>query len=253
MFMNKQSWKCLLGPMAKNICENNNIFTWTVGKKQHFVSARALNYRDIPLISSLIPCNFYYLSHFNFIFLSKFFKISKSYEPEIIIPISNLSLNGRKFHGIRNAINKCKKYNITLHENLNNIDDLHDMLEKWSDTLGDKYFQNRSGKNKYFYKNNLHKDCINLFCYKDSSLISFATLSRPNNKESSYIIGKALSIHYPGLSEFTDIEIYKKALLYGTDKINLAGGGKNLIKYKSKFPNAYTIMAYDGTIHSKLI
>ena len=163
-----------------------------------------------------------------------------------------MSLAGKKFKGLRGSINKAEKYELTIQDHYNNYDDILEMLERWGQTLGVKYFQDRSGKHKYFFKENLEKDCINIFMYDKEKLVSFAVVSPPNSNHcSSYVAGKANSIDFPGLSELTDWLIYEKAALKGVEYVSLGGGGKSMRNYKMKFPGAFALESYDGTAELK--
>ena len=58
-YIDKYSWKCLLGPVAKNIEVKNEIAKWTVNKITHVVSFRELCDIDFEYFSTLIPFNFH--------------------------------------------------------------------------------------------------------------------------------------------------------------------------------------------------
>lgn len=248
-YINKYSWKSFLSTQAKNINDFNGLFCWEIRSKKQLSSDHPLINDDIIILKELAPFNFFYFSQDDITLLKNSgFTVSARKDPDITIPIKEINLAGRKYHGIRGAINKAKGYNLTCQDNFNDYNDVLRMLEKWDDGLGDKYFQVRTGKNRYFFKNNLHQDCINLFCYDGYDLVSFAVLSPPDkDKCCSYIIGKALSDIKPGLAEFTDIEIYQRAAKLGGEFVNLGGGGKTLKKYKMKFPGAFEINTFDGT------
>ena len=51
-------------------------------------------------------------------------------------------------------------------------------------------------------------------------LVAFAILSPVINERCSYIIGKSLCSHYPGLSEYADYIAYKKAQLLNAIEVN---------------------------------
>jgi len=252
-YIDDVSWKCLLGPRSKNIQNNNGIFTWSIeGKKRnnHFTTDRDLTIDDINKIQ--YPCNFHYLSQNNMLFVKQHFKINTQKKQSTSIDISNMNFSGRKYHGIRGAINKCKKINLSLENNYRDFKDVLAFINEWSDTCADKYFRDNSGKNVYFLKNNWHSNCINLFVYDKDKLIALSILSPNNLGNSSYVIGKSLCKSYPGLSEFTDVEVYKKALLSGTQIVNLGQSEKGLIFYKEKFPNSSSYIHYNGSINAKI-
>lgn len=247
-FINDQSYKCLLGQQTKQTYKSNNLYIWQVNSKYHFATNNIISNEDISILKTLTPISFHYLSEENLSILKKEFKLSKTKEQSIGINISSLEFKGRKFHGIRNSINKCKNLNLTIKDNFNNIDDIKKLLNEWSTVLANKYFRDFSGKNLYFYKNDFHKDCINIFIYKDEELISFASASKPDEGCSTYIIGKALCNRYPGLSEYTDLILYEKLKKMNCDIINMGQATKGLIYYKSKFPNSITQTHYNGKI-----
>lgn len=252
-YIDDTSWKCLLGPRAKKIQSNNGIFTWDLeGKKasKHLTTNRKFTMEDISNIQ--YPSNFHYLSQDNVLFLKQYFKISAQKKQSTSIDICNMNFSGRKYHGIRGSINKCKKLNLSLEDNYKDFKDVLAFINEWSDTCADKYFRDNSGKNSFFLKNNWHQNCTNLFVYDKEKLIALSVLSPNNFGHSSYVIGKSLCKSYPGLSEFTDIEVYKKAAKSGTTIVNLGQSEKGLIFYKEKFPNSTSSIHFNGSINDKI-
>jgi len=245
-FINNYSFKCLLGQQSKNIEIIGNLASWTVGSKHHFTNISLFNQDDVNYILSWKPANFHYLSEENMLLLKQASKITKTKLNSCCIDLEKLAYVGREFHGIRGSINKNKKLNLTIQDNFNKIEDVKEMLEEWSNVIAQKYFRDFSGKNYYFYKNNFHIDCNNIFIYDQDKLIAFASLSP--GQYSSYIIGKALFNRYPGLSEYADDLAYKKAIANGTKVVNLGQSNGDIAKYKNKFPGSYNILHYDGKI-----
>lgn len=250
-YINQYSWKSFISSSTKNVIQDNGLYHWySIKKHRQLVKDHPLTDADLPLLQSLLPFNFFYFSQQDLDLLAKIGQVSKSKDPDIIIPVKNLSLSGKSYSDIRTAINKNSKKNFIIQSSLNDHSDVVNMLKKWSDTSGDKYFQDRSAKNKHFFKQNWHQDCLNTFVYDGLDLIAFAVLSPPIDGYSSYIIGKALCLIYPGLSEFTDILAYQQAAKNGTEFVNLGGGSKALRNYKLKFPGAFANPTYDGSICS---
>lgn len=247
-FINIYSFKCLLGQQSKDVEIVGNIAKWTVGKKHHLTNLSDFNDQDIKVIQDYKPCNFHYLTPDNIkILQSNNIKIEKTKLNSTCIDLTkNLSYAGRAFHGIRGAINKNSKLNLMIKDKFDHLNDVKNMIEEWSNNYTDKYFRDFSGKNMFFYKNNFHQDCHNIFIYDQSKLIAFASLSP--GEESSYIIGKALFKEYPGLSEYADDLAYQKAISCGTKVVNLGQSKGGIADYKNKFPNTYSIIHYDGKI-----
>lgn len=243
-YIDSYSWKCLLGPQSKNYQEINGLYLWDVGKKKHFATQRLLTSDDLSLLSD---CSFHYLSEENLNFLLKSKKLQKDKNISTILNIQNLSFSGNKFKSIRHALNRGKSYNLTAENNYRKLQDIKDMIEEWSDVLAQKYFRDNSGKNFFFYKNNWHQNCINLFLYDQDKLVSFGSLSPSQNGYSAYILGKALCHKYYGLSEFTDVELYKKAQTTGIQWVDMGQTQKGLIHYKQKFENT-TYTYFNGKI-----
>ncbi len=237
-----------MGQQTKKDYISNNLYIWQVNSKYHFACQNKLDSLDIETLKSLKPISFHYLSPENLDILKSEFKLTRSKELSIGINISNLEFKGRKHHGIRNSINKCSKLDLTIQDSYNDIKDVKIMLNEWSNILAQKYFRDFSGKNFYFYKNNLHKNCINIFVYMGEELVSFATASPPVDGCSTYIIGKALCNKYAGLSEYTDLLLYNKLKSIGCDIINMGQATKGLVFYKSKFPNSIEQIHYNGKI-----
>lgn len=159
---------------------------------------------DLGFIGTLLPVNFFYFSLKDIFVLKQKYQVNKNKDPDIAINLERFSLCGKKYRDIRNYVNRYNnKFEIVdNYKDIKDIKDIYKMIERWDDTSGEKYYQVRTGKNKYYFLNNLHKGCINVFIYDGEKLISFAVLSPADDEGySSYIIGKALCIDYPGLSE----------------------------------------------------
>jgi len=246
-FINTYSAPCLLGKMAKNPTWHGNIFSWTVSNKNHAVVANdhILTNTDIEYLKQIRPFSFHYMFKPNIDILSQHFEISKTKIKSILLNVSEIDVTGNKGKTFRNYINRYSGYDIK--EELGNIGDAKDMIDRWSETMGEKYFRDFSGKNLYFFQNNYHQDCECIFVYDKDKLISFGVAS-PGAK-SVYVIGKALAQEYPGLSEFTDIKLYEKLLKkYGAFQINLGMATKGLMAYKSKFPGSIEQGSYNGKV-----
>lgn len=247
-FINKYSWKCLLGQQAKEIKEHDGIFTWKVGKRNHLLTDRQLVDADIPLLKQYSPCNFNYFSKENVDFLKQHFTISTSRDRSVLVPIENFSLEGGDNKKTRQAVNKAKKYNLTVTDQFYKLKDVEDMIEDWSTNYTDKYFRDFSGKNYYFYKNNFHQECINIFIYNQDVLVAYSSLSPNIEGKSSYIIGKALYKKFPGISEYADVLAFEKAAAQGVTVVDMGQAPKNLLKYKMKYPGSLVEVNYDGKI-----
>ena len=250
-FITPQSYKCLLGVQSKNILERDQIFSWTVGKKQHFSTCRNLQINDLSLLQSLAPSNFHYLNQNNLDFLKTHFKVDRSKSTSIILDINDLTFSGNQFKNVRHCLNKCGKNELSLEANFRKLEDVKKLIEEWSNDYTAKYFRDFSGKNYFFYKNNFHQDLINLFVYHQNDLIAFGTLSQPVDGISSYVIGKALYKRMYGLSEFADVELYKLGQVAGVSQINMGRAPGKLLDYKTKFKHTKEI-TYDGSIEIKI-
>lgn len=250
-FITPISFQCLLGPQAKNVINEQDLYSWQVGKKQHFTTSRDLNLNDLAYLQTILPSNFHYLSESNIDFLKQHFNVSKAKTTSIIIDINDLSFSGNKNKTVRHCINRCKSQGFVIEKNYRQLQDVKNLIEEWSNDYTDKYFRDFSGKNFYFYKNNFHANCLNAFIYKDDTLVSFGTLTPADQfGQSSYVIGKALFKRHYGLSEYTDIELYKLAQTQGINKVNLGRAQKGLLDYKTKFNHTKEI-TYDGSIEIK--
>lgn len=243
-YIDRYSWRCLLGKQSRNIREINDIYFWEVGKtKKHFCTNKILTPQDIPL---LLDHSFHYLSEDNANFLKQYYKIQRGKNLSTLIDLSQLSLEGGERKKLRQSINKIKKLNLTIQDNFNHIDDVKGLIEEWSNVLAQKYFRDHSGKNTYFYQNNFHQGCINAFIYDQDKLIAFATASP--QQPASYIIGKALCHRYAGLSEYADYVLYLKLLENNITLIDLGQTEGGLVQYKGKWPGATTYNFYNGKV-----
>ena len=247
-FIDPYSWKCLLGAQAKEIKSDNQIYTWKVGKRTHLATSKNLTIQDLPALKECSPCNFNYFSKENIDFLKQHFTISTARDRSVLIPLENFSLDGGEYKSTRQMINRAKKYNFSVENNYRKLKDVEDMIEDWSTNYTDKYFRDFSGKNYYFYKNNFHQDCNNIFLYHQNELVAYSSLSPHQNGRSAYIIGKALYKKFPGISELADVLSFQKAQQQGATLIDMGQAPKNLLKYKMKYPNAYIEVNYDGKI-----
>src|SRR5690606_34869327 len=119
-FINKYSWKCLLGSMSHSYEINNNLAIWKVGKNKvvtHIAALDILTDLDIDYIKNNLGCSFHYFDQYNLDILYENFKINKRNLESTCLDITNLNYIGRKNHGIRGAINKNKKLNFTIENN----------------------------------------------------------------------------------------------------------------------------------------
>lgn len=236
-FIDRYSWRCLLGPTAKDIEINEDFASWVVGQKRHVVFFNEMDLAP--------PFNFHYVN------TPKIFngKITKDKNVSICLEIEKtLDLSGKDYRHIRNSINRTEKRDLILLDNYRDIKDVEVMIKKWSDISGEKYFRDFSAKTRFFYQSNFHIGCVNLFCYDGDDLIGFGSLSPPVDGHSSYVVGKSLK-EYAGAAEFIDITLYRKMLELGCKVVNLGRcGTKNLLFYKSKFRGSYEEISYNGSV-----
>ena len=246
-FLNNEiAWKSFLSSVAKEITEYNGLYSWSIYSKYQMAFSRPLIEDDLLYLSKFKKFSAFYLSKDDIDILEKNYSVDKSKDFGVVIPIENFSLVGNNYIKIRTAINKCSRMGFEVLDNYKKFDDILDILNRWDDTCGEKHFQSRTGKNKYFFKNNFHKDGIPIFIYDKERLIAFGVLSKPNKDGcSAYVIGKALCYDYKGLSEFADVELYKAGQKFGIKEVNLGGGKPSVVTYKMKFPNAYKIESFD--------
>jgi len=250
-FINEYSWRCLLGPTHKNAMVVGGLATWSVGvnkPKKHFCTLgdHIINEEDIEFLKSYKSCSFYYLTEQNCNILKEAFDINKEKFASTCVKIDTITYSGRSNHDIRGAVNKNKKLGLIIKDNYDKFEDVQIMLDEWSSVIGDKYFRDFSGKNKYYFKNNFHLECNNTFIYDQDKLVAFASLSP--GEHASYVIGKALYHKYGGLSEYADVVAYERAVAKGTKMINMGRSVGKLASYKNKFPNSCTIINYNGKI-----
>jgi len=246
-YINKQSFKCLLGPRSKEINILNNLFLWKVGDKNHFVVENNITLENIEILKEYCPSNFHYMTEANLLVLKQHFKVHKTRGNSVVLDITDLSFRGTKHSSVRHCLNRCNKEGFVLESNYRNFSDVKKCIEEWSDLYTSSYFRDNSGKNAYFYKNNFHEGLISLFVYNEDDLVAFGSLSQPISGYSSYVLGKALFKRHYGLSEFADVELYKLGKDSGIEYVNMGAATKGLIHYKMKF-NGYTETHFDGNI-----
>lgn len=264
-YINEYSWKSFLGSGAKKITELGKFRHWETQKKRQLIKLGALEESDLIILKDLIPFSFFYFDKEEIKILEKLeeegYEISYHKDPDIILPIEKLDYSGKSYRDIRWAINKCSKMGFEICDEFKKFEDIEIMIKKWGNSSAEKYFQDRSSKNKFLFKNNWHKDCLNTFIYDKENLIAFAVLSPPDeNNSCSYIIGKSLCLlsnnngqKYSGISEYADYLAYCKAQNAGAKLANLGGGAKGACLYKLKFPGAFKSDTWDGKIIKKEI
>jgi hypothetical protein len=254
-YISSQSFRCLLGKQSKDVIIKDNLFLWKVGKKQHMVISGSLTNNNINDLKNYLqnsPCNFHYISQENLHILKQHFTVDKSNHESVILDITDLSFKGNSHanKSVRHALNRCSKEHFTLQTNFRDILDIEKLRNEWSDLYTAKLFRDNSSKNQYFYTQGFHLGLISLFIYKDNDLVSFGTLSQPDDRGyCSYVVGKALFKRHYGLSEYADVELYKLGQTAGVKVVNMgAADNDGLMNYKSKFPHSIE-KHFDGKIN----
>lgn len=238
-FINQYSGKTFLSKVAKDLTFTDDFMSWKIQGRQQVICAQEITENNIETLTNFLPTNMFYLTPPEFDLIKSKFKIAnKTKENNVVVDLEQLTFSGKHHKDIRNYINRCKNLNLSIESELKKPEDLRVMVARWSETLGEKYFQDRSGKNVFFIESNFHKDCHNIFIYDQDRLIAFAILSPVEDEHCSYIIGKTLCKDYPGITEYCDFVAFETAVLAGAKKISLGGGSPNLIKYKLKFQGA---------------
>lgn len=251
-FSNKYSFRCLLGPRSDNVLNLDDLFFWSVNGKRHMSCDGPLDHKSLYIIKEELfkygAISFHYINEYNSELLNVNFKIKKSRGISVCVkPTVNLS--GKKFSKLRHSINKCKNLGLSLEKSLRKTEDIDLMIKEWSDHYSGKYFRDHSGKHRFFYQSNFHKDCINIFIYDGEDLVAFGSLSPPAEGYCSYILGKALYKRHPGLSEYADYQLYLLGLEAGCAIVDMGDSKRAGINfYKKKFPGAVESIYYDGKI-----
>lgn len=246
-FIDEYTAKCMLGPQAKELDRVGNIFKWSVGKKHHFVVVGEMGLGDVEYLRKFEELSFHYVGINNLNFLLKYGKVEKSKLISYELNVDKIDYSGNRNKTIRNYMNRYKDFSIF--DNYKKPEDVVEMVSEWSNTLGDKYFRDFSGKTKYFLINNYHIGCKSIFIYDEEKLVSFGVASPVKGCYCTYVLGKALSKSYPGLSEFTDMTLYGQVFIdNGPFKINMGKGSGGLAKYKKKYFNAVEDISYEGKV-----
>jgi len=248
-FIDKYSWRSFLGPRAKEIVCKNTYAYWKTFKATNVVFFKGFDSFD--KLEPLVPFTTYYMDKNLVDDLKKTYKVSCKKTSSTIVDISKLNIAGKRMKDIRWAINNINKKNLTIETNYRKIDDVKLMIKTWKEFSADKYFQDRSSKNILFYDRGYHEGCINIFCYDADKLVSFGSLSPAEDGSSSYVLGKSLYKDYSGLSEYTDVMLFKMGLNFGIRDIDLGDGGKELMNYKNKFSSSRKELFYHGKISKR--
>jgi len=246
-YINQSSYKGLLGPRSKNIFENGWMASWD-GKYRNVVIL-AYEKIDYDYLAGLIPYNFLYFDMRIFDKLPG--RVNKSKEFSVITDISKWdNFDGKNWRGIRYCLNKMKNYDVKVSEIYNEADFV-ELIKKWRNNLANKYYQDHSGKNLYFFKMGFHNNCLNRFYYINDKMVGFACLSKPDeNGNAAYIAGKSLCDEYYGLSEYVDCDILMHGRENGIKIINWGQGAKGVLKYKMKFPYSEILIHYNGKVEN---
>lgn len=246
---NNLAYKSFLSSVAKDIEEYDGIYSWRIYKNIQVAFTRPIVEKDLVYLNKFNIFSSYYLTVNDISILNSVYSISKSKDNDIVIPVENFSLDslsGRKYSDIRHAMNRNIKKNFRICNNFDKIEDILVFLDRWDDTSGEKYFQSRAGKNRYFFRNNFHLEGHSLFIYDNDKIIAFGVLSKVDvDGYSSYVIGKSLCHDYSGISEYADVLIFLIAKDNGIKMVNMGGGVSAVVNYKKKFPNYFELENYD--------
>lgn len=235
-YLNKHSYLSFLSSAAKDLVHDGDFHSWKIQGRRQLSCDVEITEENIDVLEKFCPTNMFYLSPEEVVLIkSQFIITNKTKYEDVVVNLESLNFVGNKHKDIRNYLNRYFKMDLEICSDFKNIEDVKIMLNRWSETLGGKYFQDRSGKNLFFFKNGFHHDCHNILIYNKGSLIAFAVVSPVQNEHCSYIIGKALCKDYPGISDFCDVLAFEVAYFAGAKTISM-GGGSN--KYKLKFSSA---------------
>ena len=246
-FLNdKLAWKTFLSSLARDVTEVNGICSWSINKKPQIAFTRPLEESDLEYLLKFDVFNSYYITDKDVDILKGIYKVKKSKENSVITPIKDFNLSGNNFTKIRTAVNKNSKRSFEILDTYKTYDDFFKFTVRWDETCGNKHFQSRIGKNRWFYKQRYHEDGISVFVYDGDILIGYGTLSKPDeSKISSYVAGKTLCYDYKGISEYVDVLLYEKGMRLGIEKVNTGGGKDTVVNFKMKYPNSYMEEAFD--------
>lgn len=239
-FIDKASWKCLLGAQAKNIEVGHKYAKWEVSGKTNLVI-----FSEKYNLDKFRPFKFHYFSENKVTELKEKYEVRTSKIHSVCFELEKvLDIDGRKFKNIRTRINRCVGLGLELNRDFKKLEDIDEFFTTWRAEYSDKYFWDFSGKNKMFYKNGWHKDLNNIFIYNGDKLVAVGSYS-----DYSYAIGKALYNEISGLSEFLDYSLYVDAYNRGIKVLNLGmSSNKRLLEYKKKFNGAFELIEYSGEV-----
>ena len=188
-------------------------------------NCKEINYYYIPDKPEVKIKNMYnstlLVSHFD----SNFFKLAGKEKKEI--------------RETRNQYNKA----ITIKNDIENIEEVILLINKWDKLSGEKYKWNRhSGYDKAFFikyykqeKDNL----ISLFFYLDDVLVGYSIVSNiVDNNCFKYVIRKMSISTGRNLCLYIDFKVFENIYNNYSKKffVNWGASSKNVLKYKKKFP-----------------
>jgi len=147
----------------------------------------------------------------------------------------------------RKEIRECRNYwnkKIIIKNDINNIDDVIELINKWEEHSGKKYRWNRhSGYDKAFfikYYEQEKKDLYSLFFYYDNILVGYSIISKLQEDDNCYryVIRKADISIGRNINLYIDYKSFENIYLNNNGEffINWGASSGNVLKYKRKFP-----------------
>ena len=231
-YINKHT---VMGMMSKHYIPFEDFSGFYKSKKKDKV---VVFNKDFP-ISNYKEINYYYISN------KPEVKIKNMYNSTLLISYFDsdfFKLSGKSNTEIRETRNKCNKI-ITIKNNIDSIDEVILLINKWDELSGKKYGWNRhSGYDRAFFVKyyDLEKDNLfSLFFYCNNVLIGYSIVSGVvNNNCFRYVIRKMDMSVCRNICLYIDFKTFENLYsIYGREfYVNWGASSGNVLKYKKKFP-----------------
>jgi len=231
-YINKHT---IMGMMSKHYIPFDDFKGFYKGKNKDKVVVFDKNFS----VSNYKEVNYYY------IFDKPEPKIKNMYHSNLLVSHFDseyFKLEGKKNKEIREARNKYNKI-ITIKKDVENVDSVISLIDKWDEISGIKYGWNRhSGYDRSFFLKYYEKEKDNLyslFFYFNDVLVGYSVVSNiVEDNCFKYVIRKLDISIGRNMGLYIDFKTFENLYnVYGGEfYVNWGASSGNVLKYKKKFP-----------------
>ena len=207
------------------------------------------------------PLKDYKEINYSYVFNKPEPKIKNMYHSNLLISHFDedfFKLSGKEYKEIRETRNKYNK-NITIKKDIENIDKVIELIDRWDTLSGFKYkWQRHSGYDRSFfikYYEQEKENLFSLFFYLDDVLVGYSVVSGIiENNCFRYVIRK-MDSSFRNLCLYIDFKTFENLYNeYGKNYyLNWGASKGNVLRYKKKFPIHYEQKVYFYKIKREII